>query len=217
MVVEKARTFQEGTSFLAWVLRIARLKVLKTCRAKRNQGLFLSEEVVASLCAAAPPEGSGDLAQSKLQALDFCLERFGAACQEHRRLALPPAHRRARSPAPDVDGRVGPRGAVESPHHAARLCPAAAGRIRRVLIWDPTRLQLLLNRYVDGLLNSAEKTELEMMLLRSPEARALFWEHADWNALLREHGEQSWGRELAQDERLPGHSALPLRYRFQRN
>ena len=69
---------------------------------------------------------------------------------------------------------------------------------------DPTRLQLLLDRYVDGLLSSGEKTELEMMLLRSPEARALFWEHADWNALLREHGEQSWGRELAQDEHLPG-------------
>jgi RNA polymerase sigma-70 factor (ECF subfamily) len=76
VVVEKAGTFQEGTSFLAWVRAIARLKVLEACRVKKKQGLFLSEEVVASLCAAAPPESSGDMAQSKLQALDLCLERL---------------------------------------------------------------------------------------------------------------------------------------------
>jgi hypothetical protein len=60
------------------------------------------------------------------------------------------------------------------------------------------RLQALLDRYVDGLLDAEEKAELEMMLLRSAEARTAFWEHADWHAALREYGEQSWGRKLAE-------------------
>jgi len=59
---------------------------------------------------------------------------------------------------------------------------------------DAERLGFLLDRYVDGELAPDEKTELERMLLSSPEARAVFWEKARFHALLRQYGEQTWGK-----------------------
>ncbi len=62
---------------------------------------------------------------------------------------------------------------------------------------DAERLGFLLDRYVDGALESDEKSELERMLLSSPEARTLFWEKARFHALLRQYGEQTWGTGAA--------------------
>lgn len=62
---------------------------------------------------------------------------------------------------------------------------------------DRQRLERLLDLFVDGLLTPAEKQELEQMLLSSPQARELFWQHARFNSLIRRHGEEEWGRKLA--------------------
>lgn len=62
---------------------------------------------------------------------------------------------------------------------------------------DKQRLEKLLDRFVDGALTAAEKSELEHMLLSSPQARQCFWEHARFNALVRRLGEEEWGRKLA--------------------
>ncbi|HAV60740.1 MAG TPA: hypothetical protein DCY13_00045 [Verrucomicrobiales bacterium] len=61
---------------------------------------------------------------------------------------------------------------------------------------DASRLNFLLNRYLDQALTPAEKSELEQMLLASAEARAEFWEQARFHALLRRHGEEQQGRHL---------------------
>jgi RNA polymerase sigma-70 factor (ECF subfamily) len=99
VVVEKANTFQEGTSFLAWTRAIARLKVLEACRARKDCGLTLSEEVIASLCAAAPPERFGDLSESRLQALDQCLEQLAPRA----RTIVDLRYRQAHAPAEIAD------------------------------------------------------------------------------------------------------------------
>lgn len=62
---------------------------------------------------------------------------------------------------------------------------------------DKQRLEKLLDRFVDGALTAEEKSELELMLLSSPQARQIFWEHARFNALVRRFGEEEWGRKLA--------------------
>jgi hypothetical protein len=65
---------------------------------------------------------------------------------------------------------------------------------------DRQRLEKLLELFVDGLLTPMEKAELERMLLASPQARQIFWEHARFNALVRRYGEEEWGRKLANAE-----------------
>ncbi|MGV3754729.1 MAG: hypothetical protein ACO1QS_05060, partial [Verrucomicrobiota bacterium] len=62
---------------------------------------------------------------------------------------------------------------------------------------DKQRLEKLLDRFVDGALTPEEKSELELMLLSSPQAREVFWGHARFNALVRRFGEEEWGRKLA--------------------
>lgn len=62
---------------------------------------------------------------------------------------------------------------------------------------DKQRLEKLLDRFVDGAITLEEKSELERMLLSSPQARQIFWEHARFNALVRRFGEEEWGRKLA--------------------
>ncbi len=62
---------------------------------------------------------------------------------------------------------------------------------------DKQRLEKLLDRFVDGALTPEEKSELERMLLSSPQAREVFWGHARFNALVRRFGEEEWGRKLA--------------------
>ena len=61
---------------------------------------------------------------------------------------------------------------------------------------DKQRLEKLLDRFVDGALTPDEKAELERMLLSSPQARQIFWEHARFNALVRRLGEEEWGRPV---------------------
>ena len=58
-------------------------------------------------------------------------------------------------------------------------------------------MRVLLDRYIDGILSLEEKAELEQMLLANAGAREEFWDHAAWNAILREHGVRSWGYESA--------------------
>jgi ferric-dicitrate binding protein FerR (iron transport regulator) len=62
---------------------------------------------------------------------------------------------------------------------------------------DAARLERLLDRYLDEALAPDEMTELEQMLRTEPQARQTFWGYARFHALLREHGAEGRGRELA--------------------
>jgi hypothetical protein len=62
---------------------------------------------------------------------------------------------------------------------------------------DDPRLEVLLDRYVDEAISDEQKAELEAALLASPAARELFWRRTELHALLRRHGEESWGTRMA--------------------
>jgi hypothetical protein len=57
------------------------------------------------------------------------------------------------------------------------------------------RLEYLINRHFDELLTGDEREELERMLLESSAARARFWEMARVHAVLRQWGQEEWGRK----------------------
>ncbi len=57
------------------------------------------------------------------------------------------------------------------------------------------RLRLLTGRYFDREIDAAEMDELQALLRASGEAKAAFWEDAEWHALFRQWGEQEWGRQ----------------------
>lgn len=69
---------------------------------------------------------------------------------------------------------------------------------------DRDRLKVLLDLYVDEGLNADTKQELEQILLAEPHARELFWEKIRLNTMLRQLGQESWGRE-----QLPALSIVP--------
>lgn len=62
---------------------------------------------------------------------------------------------------------------------------------------DGDRLDDLLDRHFDELLDEAERLELAQRLLESPQARDRFWEMARCNAALRQWGQEEWGRRDA--------------------
>ena len=55
------------------------------------------------------------------------------------------------------------------------------------------RLELLLNRCLDGGLTAEEAAELNALILSSPEARRQFWQAARIHSLIREWGAETWG------------------------
>lgn len=71
---------------------------------------------------------------------------------------------------------------------------------------DTTRLELLLNRYLDGELSPAERHELQALLLAEPDARRQFWRHARLHGSLRLLGEQAWGERDALGEECSRHA-----------
>ena len=64
---------------------------------------------------------------------------------------------------------------------------------------DSQRLELLLHRYFDQLLEPAERVELEAMLMTDPAARERFWDMARYNALIRSWGEMECGCQEAKN------------------
>ena len=56
------------------------------------------------------------------------------------------------------------------------------------------RLELLINRCLDGGLTAEESAELSERILSSPEARRRYWEMARVHALIREWGAEAWGK-----------------------
>jgi hypothetical protein len=60
------------------------------------------------------------------------------------------------------------------------------------------RLHFLLERWFDGALSAADHAEMESLLSGSKEARAAFWEEAEWQALFRDWGAQEAPRAEAQ-------------------
>ena len=62
---------------------------------------------------------------------------------------------------------------------------------------NPSRLEILLDAYLNHALTDEQRAELERLLLSSPEARRQFWEHARFHGLLSHWGQHEWGRRLA--------------------
>jgi len=89
-VSSKAEGFCEGSDFLAWVMAIAKFKVLESRRQPWARTSLLSPEVIDALCADPPQEAPADDAKSLLQE---CVEelsprsrevidlRYGEACK----------------------------------------------------------------------------------------------------------------------------------------
>ena len=69
------------------------------------------------------------------------------------------------------------------------------------------RFQMLLQRYLDGVLQEADFAEFERFILTSPGSREIFWQATQWNGLLRHWGEVTWGRD--ETMRGVGTSVLP--------
>ena len=63
---------------------------------------------------------------------------------------------------------------------------------------DP-RTDLLIERYIHGLLSEAERSEIEQSLLADPAARTLFWQRARMHGLLARWGQETWGQRRASD------------------
>jgi hypothetical protein len=62
---------------------------------------------------------------------------------------------------------------------------------------NQVRVELLIERYLNGVLTEPERAELEQQLLAAPSARSLFWDHTQFHALIRRWGQEDWGRQLA--------------------
>jgi hypothetical protein len=85
-----------------------------------------------------------------------------------------------------------------------------------------TRLEILLEAYLNRALTEEQRAELERLLLSSSEARQRFWDQARFHSLLSHWGQQEWGRRLAQTpsaeaRRWPARMAgliLAVRHRF---
>lgn len=84
VLTRKAKDFQEGSNFMAWVVTIARFKVLEALRHRRAGELVLSEETVEILAADWPAEEGEN--EARFAALRVCLERLAPRSQEVIRL-----------------------------------------------------------------------------------------------------------------------------------
>lgn len=81
-VTAKANSFEEGTSFRAWLFTIARFKVLKSLR-QNPLAHALTDEVIEALTASEPELPDGD---ERMQHLTHCLESL--APQARRTIEL---------------------------------------------------------------------------------------------------------------------------------
>lgn len=61
------------------------------------------------------------------------------------------------------------------------------------------RLQHLLELHFDGGMADAERQEMEGLLREHPEARSAYWQAAEWHALFRQWGEETTGRQAAEE------------------
>lgn len=71
------------------------------------------------------------------------------------------------------------------------------------------RLETLIDRYLQGDLDEADRGELSRALLASPAARTLFWEMARFSAGLERWAGETWGAAAASDEAPPVRRSLP--------
>lgn len=74
---------------------------------------------------------------------------------------------------------------------------------------DIERLEVLLQLYLDEGLDSETKPELEQLLLASPQAREVFWKRAKLNSMLRQLGQESWGRDAGHRDAVTVDSTQP--------
>jgi hypothetical protein len=71
------------------------------------------------------------------------------------------------------------------------------------------RLEVLIDRYLQGDLDEADRAELSRALLASPTARTIFWEMARFSAGLERWAGETWGAAAAIDEATPARRSLP--------
>lgn len=84
VLTRKAEDFQEGSNFMAWVVTIARFKVLEALRRRRNAEPALSEEVLEILAVDWPAD-EGE-SEARFAAVRICLEKLAPRSQEVMRL-----------------------------------------------------------------------------------------------------------------------------------
>ncbi len=78
-VAAKADTFREDSDFLAWVMAIARFKVLESFRQRRTDTRSLSPEVIDALWAEAPADDPAGEVQLLLRE---CMEELAARARQ---------------------------------------------------------------------------------------------------------------------------------------
>lgn len=83
VVTRKARSFKEGSNFMAWAVTIARHKVQESLRRRRMVECTLSQEVVDVLCASWPDDGTFEVRSAAVRG---CLEKLAPRMQEVLRL-----------------------------------------------------------------------------------------------------------------------------------
>lgn len=69
------------------------------------------------------------------------------------------------------------------------------------------RLETLIDRYLQGDLDEADRGELSRTLLASPAARTLFWDMARFSAGLERWAGETWGAAAARDETTPARAS----------
>jgi len=79
---------------------------------------------------------------------------------------------------------------------------------------DDPKLLALLEKYIEGTLDDAGRTELEKLIVSSVAARTTFWEYLEQHAFIGELGGEAKGRALARLEKPPTRrTPAPRRFR----
>ena len=68
---------------------------------------------------------------------------------------------------------------------------------------DENRILPLLEKYIEGTLDDAERSELERLVIDFPVARQIFWEYLEQHAAIGELRGEARGRALAGLEKPP--------------
>ncbi|MFN4257863.1 MAG: sigma-70 family RNA polymerase sigma factor [Gemmataceae bacterium] len=92
-VTRKAREFEPGTNFLAWICAIGRYKAVEIARSQSRRPRPLADEVLDALCACEPEPEPDD--EPRLRLLSSCLEQLAPQARRAVELRYSQAHKPA--------------------------------------------------------------------------------------------------------------------------
>ena len=79
VIPDKADSFELGTNFMAWAMRIAKYRIMELARIDRAAGASLTPELVEKLVETYRPN---DKHEEMLQTLDECIERLSPSARQ---------------------------------------------------------------------------------------------------------------------------------------